>query len=75
MEKGKYRVLLGSNFLLENPNLDSPDSSDEVSNLSGFSRTGSSIKPTENSSEEKQVDLTYCSKKDLITRTRKIMKT
>ena len=48
MEKGKYQVLLGSNFLLENPDLDSPDNLDEVSNLSEFSVTSASIKLTEN---------------------------
>ena len=34
MEKGKYQVLLGSELVLENPDLDSPDSSDEMSDLS-----------------------------------------
>ena len=66
MEKGKYRVLLGSSFLLENPNLGSLDSWDEVSDLSEFSGTSSSFKLTENSSKEEQVNLIYFSKKDVM---------
>ena len=66
MEKGIYQVLLGSNSLLEDPNLDSPDSSDDVTDLSEFLGTPSSIELTENSSDEEQVDSIYLSKKDLI---------
>ena len=51
MEKGKYQVLLGSDLVLENPNLYSSDSSDEMSDLSEFSGMSSSIELTENSSE------------------------
>ena len=64
MEKGKYQILLGFNFLLENPDLDSLDNSDEVSDLSEFSGTSSPIELTENSSKEEQVDSIYFSKKD-----------
>ena len=71
MEKGKYWVLLGTNFLLANSDLDSLD---EVSDLSEFSGTSSSIKLTENGSKEEQVDLIYFSGKSLIAQTRKMMR-
>ena len=61
MEKGKYCVLLSSDLVLENPNLYSPDSLDEISDLSEFSETSSSIELTENSSKEEQVDMIYFS--------------
>ena len=59
MEKEKYEVLLGSDSVLENPNLYSPDSSDEMSDMSEFSGTSPSIELTENSSEEEQVSLIF----------------
>ena len=71
MEKGKNQVLLGSALVLENPGLDSPNSLDEVSELSEFSGTSSSIEIIENSSEEEQVDSIYFSMKDLMAQRRK----
>ena len=38
MEKGKSWVLLGSDLVLENPDLCSPDSLDEMSDLLNFFR-------------------------------------
>ena len=62
MEKGKHQILLGSDLVLVNADLYSPDSSDERSDLSEFSGTSSSIELTENSSEEEQVSLISFSK-------------
>ena len=56
MEEGKHQILLGSDLVLENPNLYSPDNSDETSDLSEFSGTSSSIELTENSSAGEQID-------------------
>ena len=52
MENAMYQVLLGSDLVLENPDLDSPNSLDEVSELPEFSGMSSSIDLTENSSKE-----------------------
>ena len=71
MEKGKYQILLGSDLMLENPDLDSPNSSGGVSELSEFSGMSSSIDLTKNSSQEEQVDSINFSKKDLMTQTGK----
>ena len=60
--------------MLENPDFDSWNSSDEVSDLSEFSGTSFSIELTENSSQEEQDDLIYVSKKDLKAQTRKTTK-
>ena len=68
MEKGKYQVLLGSDLVLGNRNLYSPDSLDEMSDLSEFLGMSSSIKLTENSSEEEQVSLIFSSKEQLMAR-------
>ena len=55
--------------------MDSLHNLDEVSNLSELPGTSFSIKLTESSSQEEQVDLIYFSKKDPMARTRKMAKT
>ena len=57
--------------MLENPNLYSPDSSNEISDLSEFSGMSSLIELTESSSEEEQVDLIYFSENQLMARMKK----
>ena len=52
MEKGKYQALLGSDLVLENPDLYSQDSSDELSKLD----MPSPSELTQSSSGEEQVD-------------------
>ena len=48
--------------MLENPNLYSPDSPDEMSDVSEFSGMSFSIELTENSSEEEKASLVFSSK-------------
>ena len=56
MEKGKYQFLLCCDWVLENPDLYSPDSLDEPSELLKVLDTPSPSELTEISSGEEQVD-------------------
>ena len=72
MEKWKYWVLLGSALVLENPDLYSPDSFCEMSDLSEISGMSSSIELTENSRDEEQVDSIYFSENQLVARMKRV---
>ena len=72
MDERKYQILLGSDLVLGNPDLYSPENLDEMSDLSEFSGTSSSIKLTENSSKE-QIDSFFFSEEQLMARMKKVI--